>query len=230
MFSSERDGPVFNLYEKASSGAGDGGLVLKSNEDKSAQDWSLDGRFLLYSIAVNGRRSFAPPASHDLWVLPLTAGDHRPELYLKIEFNETQGRFSPDSRFVAYASDASGRNEIYEIYVQPFPTASDGKWKVSTSGGIAPRWGRDGKELFYISADSQMMAVEVSTNPVFKPGIPRALFHAPIWGGGTTNNVTRYDVTADGTKFLINSATAEGTPPPPAPITVALNWTALLKK
>ena len=94
IFSSDRDGPVFNLYQKASSGAGSEDLVFKSNEDKSAQDWSRDGRFLLYSVAVNGRRSYSLAASHDLWVLPLTPGnpaDRKPELYLKTEFNENSG-------------------------------------------------------------------------------------------------------------------------------------------
>ena len=114
--------------------------------------------------------------------------------------------------------------------MQPFPTASGGKTTVSRGGGIAPRWRGDGKELFYISADSKMMAVEVSTSPVFKAGIPKALFQAPIWGGGTTHNVTRYDVTADGKKFLINSVPAEAGARAPSPITVVLNWTALLKK
>ena len=94
IFSSERDGPVFNLYQKSSNGAGNEELLFKSNEDKSAQDWSRDGRFLLYSVAVNGRRSYCAAASHDLWVLPLTPGnpaDRKPEPYLKTEFNETPG-------------------------------------------------------------------------------------------------------------------------------------------
>ena len=187
------------------------------------------GRFLLYSVNANrGERDFE--ASHDLWVLPLTPGNPKPELYLGTEFNESQARFSPDSRLIAYASNASGGYR-YEIYVQPFPMASGGKWKVSTGGGMAPRWRRDGKELFYISADSKMMAVEVSTSPVFKAGIPKVLFHAPIWGGGGTGtDVTRYDVTADGRKFLINTVAAERVAPPPSPITVVMNWTALLKK
>jgi hypothetical protein len=116
-----------------------------------------------------------------------------------------------------------------EICVQPFPTASVDKTMVSRGGGVAPRWRRDGKELFYISADSKMMAVEVSTSPVLKVGIPKVLFQAPIWGGGRTQNVTRYDVTADGRKFLINSVAEAGAPPRPA-ITVVLNWTGLLKK
>jgi hypothetical protein len=179
---------------------------------------------------MDGRRSFFPNASHDLWVLPLTSvnsASNQPQPYLNTEFNETQGRFSPDSRFVAYASNESGR---YEIYVQPFPSASDGKTPISTSGGISPRWRADGKALYYISADSKMMEVEVSTNPTFKARIPRSLFPAPIWGGGAFHNVTRYDVTADGKRFLINSATTDAATPAPAPITIVLNWTTLLKK
>jgi eukaryotic-like serine/threonine-protein kinase len=230
IFSSDRGGSVFNLYRKAADGAGNEDVVFSSNEDKSAQDWSRDGKFLLYSVTTNGRRSFFDSASHDLWVLPLTPvnpSGNQPEPYLKTEFNETQGRFSPDGHFVAYVSDESGR---YEIYVQAFPRASDGKKTISTAGGISPRWSGDGKELFYISPDSKMMAVEVSTGPIFKAGVPRPLFQAPIWGGGTFQNVTRYDVTADGKRFLINSVTADAAILAPAPITIVLNWTALLKK
>ena len=147
-----------------------------------------------------------------MWFLPLSPGNpdyRKPKLYLKTEFNENQGQFSPDGRFIAYVSDSSGRDEIY---VQPFPTASDGKWMISKGGGIAPRWRGDGKELFYISADSKMMAVEVTTSPVFKPGIPKAAFSSASSAGGSTGrHVIRYDVTADGKKFLINSVTAEAT-------------------
>jgi Tol biopolymer transport system component len=230
IYSSDRGGSVLNLYRKAADGAGSEDVVFSSNEDKSVQDWSRNGKFLLYSVATEGRRSFFPTASHDLWVLPLTPVDpsgSQPEPYLKTESNETQGRFSPDSRFVAYASNESGR---YEIYVQPFPTAVGSKTTISTAGGVSPRWRGDGKELYYISADSKMMAVEVSTSPTFKAGIPRPLFQAPIWGGGTFHNVTRYDVTADGKRFLINSVTADIATSAPAPITIVLNWTALLKK
>jgi hypothetical protein len=130
---------------------------------------------------------------------------------------------------VAYTSNSSGQNEVY---VQPFPVAAGGKWQVSQGGGGQPRWRRDGKELFYISADSKVMAVPVgttatATTPLFTPGVPKALFAAPIWGGGTTTNVTRYDVTADGQKFLINALpTDTTTAASPTPITVVLNWTA----
>jgi eukaryotic-like serine/threonine-protein kinase len=114
--------------------------------------------------------------------------------------------------------------------VQPFPTASHGKWTVSNGGGMAPRWRADGKELFYISLDMKMMAVDVSTSPMFKPGIPKALFQTSLSGGISARHVIRYDVTADGKNFLINSVPAETSAPTARPITVVLNWTALLKK
>lgn len=149
--------------------------------------------------------------------------------YLKTQFIETEGRFSPDGNFVAYTSSQSG---TYEIYVQPFPDPSKGKWQISRGGGAHPRWRRDGKELFYISlVDSNMMAVDISLAPSFKAGVPKTLFQTLILGGGAVVNDTRYDVTADGQKFLINSlAGRENTGAPSVPITVVLNWHAALKK
>jgi eukaryotic-like serine/threonine-protein kinase len=231
VFSSERDSIVFDLYGKASSGVGEDELLLQSNQDKTVQDWSRDGRFLLYSVAVSGGRTLAYTASHDLYVLPLTSGsphDRKPQPYLETEFNESQGKFSPDGRFIAYRSDASGRNEVY---VQPFPDAPSGKWKVSTAGGTAPRWSGDGRELFYISPESKLMAVEVSASPVFKAGIPKALFTAITWvNAGPMPGPTPYDVTADGKKFLIITHGVGAGSPGATPITVVLNWTALLKR
>jgi hypothetical protein len=83
--------------------------------------------------------------------------------------------------------------------------------------------------LFYISADSKLMSVPVATSPTFTPGVPTALFPVPIWGGALTQNVTRYDVTPDGQRFVVNALLQETTTSLPAPITVVLNWTAGLK-
>ena len=217
IFSSSRDGGL-SLYRKPSSGAENEQLLLKSNLGKFAQDWSPDGQFLLYS---QGGGSEA-----ELWFLPLK-GDAKPQPYLRTGFYDSQGRFSPDGHFIAYASNASGKNEVY---VQPFPDSSTGKWLVSKGGGVQPRWRRDGKELFYISADSKMMAADVTTSPAFKVGVPKVLFSAPIWGGGSVQNVTRYDVTADGKKFLINTVASEDGASAVTPITVVLNWEELLKR
>src|ERR1700686_1805410 len=101
---------------------------------------------------------------------------------------------------------------------------------VSKGGGNRPRWRRDGKELFYISADSKLMSVEVAaTSGTFQAGIPKALFAARIWGGGGANNEPRYAVTADGKKFLNNSLPTETASAPSSPITVVLNWQQTLQ-
>ena len=137
--------------------------------------------------------------------------------YVSTAFSLEGVRFSPDTRFVAYISVESGRNEVY---VQPFPASSQGKWMVSKGGGTQAVWRRDGKQLFYISPDSKVMAVEVTISPEFKAGIPKALFSAPVYGGGDHRLGHRYDVTADGTRFLITTLSQEA-----SPITVVLNWT-----
>jgi len=212
---------MFNLYQKVSNGSGNDEALLKSSDPKNANDWSKDGRFLLYAVLAADRKS-------QLWVLPLTGNDRKPTAYLQTDFNTRQARFSPDGRYIAYTSDASGRNEVY---VQPSPAAAGGKWMVSRGGGSQPLWRRDGRELFYISADSKVMAVSVAVAAAFTPGVPKALFAAPIYAIAGSFNVTRYDVTADGQKFLININTlpTETTAAVPSPFTVVLNWTAGLK-
>jgi Tol biopolymer transport system component len=214
IFASDRDGP-FNLYQKDSNGAGKEDLFSKSSEGKFPYDWSPDGRFLLY-VNTTGLRG-------NLWFLPLTGDDRKPVRYLQTDANESHARFSPDGHYVAYTSNTSGVNDVY---VQPFPLASSGKWKIGS--GSQPRWRRDGNELFYISNDSKLMAVDLTTNPAFKAGTAKILFSAPIWSGARF--VSRYDVTADGKKFLINAMTAEPILRAGTPITVVLNWEAGLKK
>jgi Tol biopolymer transport system component len=215
IFSSNRGGPS-NLYLKLASGAGREDLLLKSEDEKYPYDWSPDGRFLLYVTVAAGLRG-------SLWFLPLTGDDRKPVQYLLTDANEHHARFSPDGRFVAYTSDAAG---VSDVYVQPFPVAAVDKWKIGS--GSQPRWRRDGRELFYISGDSKVMAVDVTTTPTFKAGTPKVLFAAPIWSGARF--VSRYDVTADGRKFLINALPAETAPTASAPITVVLNWEVGLKR
>lgn len=212
-FTSDRDG-VYNLYQKLSSGAGADELLLKSGGNKFPSDWSRDGRFLLYS-------QNDPKTQYDLWALPMT-GDRKPTPVLQTQFNETQGQFSPNSRWIAYTSDVSGKPEIY---VQPFPPSSgSGKWMVSNGGGTQARWRKDGSELLYISADKKLMSVEVATNPSFKYEVPKALFPLPIVQAGTFD--FRWDISADGKRLLVSTSADSAS----EPITVVLNWTAGLKK
>jgi len=209
VFMSNREGPFFDLYVKASNGAGGDELLLKSSDSKLATDWSSDGRFILYQAQH-------PKTGWDIWVLPLE-GDRKPVPVLQTEFNELLAQFSPDGRWIAYQSDESGQAEIY---VQGFPKSS-GKFQVSTSGGRFLRWRRDGKELFYLSPDRKMMAVEAkATVTTFETGRPRELFqtHVALF----PFVVPTYDVTADGQRFLIQTMPddAEGA----APMTVVMNW------
>src|SRR5206468_110438 len=126
-------------------------------------DMSGDGRFLLYVQLT--------PRGYDLGVLTLT-GERKSSTFLGTPFNEVQGRFSPNTQWVAYASDESGR---FEVYVRPFPAAS-GQTQISITGGMQPEWRHDGKELFYISADGKLTAVPVTTDvPIFSAGAPHAL-------------------------------------------------------
>jgi Tol biopolymer transport system component len=212
------------LYQKASNGAGREVVLLEPSGRRSLSDWSRDGRFLLYSQIESKTGS-------DLWVLPLE-GNRQPAKYVGSAFNETQGQFSPDGHWIAYVSDENGRPEIF---VRPFPLVADsGQWTVSNGGGVAPRWRRDGKELFFLTADFRtVMAVDVSYTPVLKVGVPAPVFKATIsnrvaTGGGDSDSFN-WDVTADGKKFLLaTAATQENAPQPP--VSVVLNWTALLKK
>jgi Tol biopolymer transport system component len=209
VFTSDQDG-LSNLYQRLSSGAGGEELLLSSDTSKYVTDWSPDGRFIAYEEMGSGTGS-------DLWVLPLS-GDRKPIPFLRTEFYEGQGQFSPDGRWMAYVSNESGRAEVY---VQAFP-ASGGKWQISTAGGFFPRWRGDGKELFYRAADRKIMAVSVQADSTLRVGQPRALFEIRV----SDVPVNPYTVSADGQRFLVNTPTEESNA---SPITVVLNWTAELK-
>ena len=88
-------------------------------------------------------------------------GERKPFPVLQTRFDEIQGEFSPDGRWLAYASNESGR---YEIYVQTFPVTG-GKWQISVAGGLQPRWRRDGQELFYVAPDNRLMAAPIRVAP-----------------------------------------------------------------
>jgi eukaryotic-like serine/threonine-protein kinase len=212
----------YDLYQKSSNGATDETPLLKSSDNKYPHSWSRDGHFLLYTVQGTGVKA--------LWVLPLD-GDKKPFPFLRTEFNEDIGRFSPDGHWVAYESDESGR---MEIYVRPFsPNASGttsvsgGKWLISTGGGTDPRWRGDGKEMYYLSPDLRLMAVEVTTSPVFQAGVPKALFQTALTLRTQASAFNQWDTSADGRRFLL---TGQGGQSEEVPFTVVLNWQAALKK
>jgi eukaryotic-like serine/threonine-protein kinase len=211
-------GESSDLYRKPANGAGQSELLLHSDEIKQPLSWSRDGRFLLFS--QRGKET-----GRDLWALPLE-GDRKPMPYLVTPFNEDQAQFSPDGHWVVYTSNETGTKEVY---VAPFPMSSGWKWPVSNGGGSQPRWRRDGKELFYFTPDSTLMAVDVTTGSTVQLGMAKPLFHAAVLGGtgGGAGSAWRWDISPDGQRFLINTALEEAAA---TPVTIVLNWQTALKK
>ena len=207
VFASNRTGPM-NLYQRSMSGGGDQ-VLLQSSNRLNPTDWSRDGRLIVYA-------ELDPKTQEDLWILPLD-GDRKPFPFLRTEFNEIQGRLSPDSQWVAYTSDESGAPEVY---VQGFTgrEASGPKVRVSVSGGSEPKWRRDGRELFYIGRDRKLIAVEVkAAAATFDVGATRTLFEVS----------QDYTFTADGQRFLVSTAVGDSSS---AAITLVVNWTSALTR
>jgi Tol biopolymer transport system component len=214
VFDSARTGRR-DLYRKAANGSGSEDIIDASPISKLPTSWSSDGRFLLYNSG-----STTPRTGNDLWVLPLV-GQQKPYLFLQTSFNEGRAQFAPDGRWIAYASNESGRNEVY---VASFP-GPVGKWQVSTGGGGSPRWRHDGRELFYVALDGNLMTAAVnSRESVFEIGAVRPLFKPRM---RDQFNGLAYDVTADGDRFLVNTLvdrTASSS------ITLIVNWPGLLTR
>ena len=212
VFSSTRIKGAHDIYQKTVLGAAAEDLLLATSEDKVVTDWSPDGGYILYF-------TYDSKTQHNIWALPVT-GERKPVPVVQTEFEERSGQFSPDGHWIAYQSNESGK---FEIYLQPFPGPGP-KLRISTSGGAEVRWRRDGKELFYVALDGQLMAVPIrlpgagstvqagAPMPLFLTHMPRAVDHL---------DGQQYVVSPDGQRFLINTIPIEQSTPP---IGVILNW------
>ena len=202
-------------------------LVVKARDGSAAEeqladrlsnfeiplDWSPDGRMLLYS-SLNS-------IDTDAWLLPLD-GDRKPvPLPATGSRWGVQARISPDGRWLAYASNESGR---YEVYVRRYPSG-DGKWLISQNGGSEPSWRRDGKELYYLAGDASLMAVAVTPKPTFEPAAPQRLFATKL-STLVNTSITRnqYVASGDGRRFLVNQPVGS-----PSSIVVVVDWPALFE-
>ena len=217
VFSRARNGRL-ELFEKASSGAGSEKQLLSDPLSKYGLSWSPDGRHLLYAIGVSAQ-------SARLAVLNMV-GDPKATQLLKSSFDETPAVFSPDGRWIAYASNESGR---YEVYVTGFAEQS-GKWQVSVAGGDRPRWRRDGRELFYLSGNKLMSAAVTIDDRGFGIGAVNPLFDvrpSDRTGVFGVRMMHVYDVTADGQRFIVNTAADQTTV---TPVTLVVNWPAALSR
>jgi len=211
LFTSNRKQLGFHFYLKNADGSGfeeevaDLGPGLLAN----AWDWSRDGKYALIRKGI------------ELWYFSWSERVAKPLLQAK--WTARNAQFSPDGRWVAYASNETGR---MEIYVSAFPTAN-GKWQVSSAGGQEPRWRQDGRELFYLSAEGKLMAVAVTAGASFEAGFPTVLFQTHRRQPVSAQDFFSYDVSGDGQKFLIATRVDEANS---APLTVLLNWTSEMEK
>jgi hypothetical protein len=173
-------------------------------------DWLPDGTGLVCH----------PNAPLQIVNIPMVGADRTPQVVVEGRTITTQGRLSPDGRWIAFASSDSGR---FEVYVQNYPKPA-GRWQVSTDGGLQPKWRSDGKELYYLGLDSRLMAVPVALGALAEVGKPAPLFTTRV--EPTTGLVWhQYDVTRDGQRFLINTPEIIR-----SAVTVVLNWPELLKQ
>ncbi len=217
VFRSNRNG-AYDLFEKLVNEAGDEKPLLATPENKAPVSWSRDGRYLLYAVQKNA-------TGVDLLALPLTGDDRKPIPVAQSAFDESEGQFSPDGRWVAYQSNASGRTEIYVV---PFPGPGRERL-ISTTGGSHPRWRPDGKGLFYITPDGALMATDISLQndrQTLEARAPVSLFATRLASGANVLVAgpaakAQYLVAPDG-RFLMNVALDDTNASPP--ITVVLNW------
>jgi Tol biopolymer transport system component len=221
VFSSNRSGH-FDLFRKRTDFAGEEEPLFASDHDKVPTDWSADGRFIAFDLFGEGS---SPPSSsrrggrHEVWILTVAAGSATP--FLQTSFNESSARFSPDGRWLAYCSDNSGRSEVY---VRSFPSPG-AEWRVSVGGGTQPVWRPDGRELFYVGADDKLMAVKTKVMSDVAHGVIENLFDIRL--RTSSSDIGLFDVAADGRRFLVNTPVEQLTS---SPVTVVVNWSALVRR
>jgi eukaryotic-like serine/threonine-protein kinase len=201
-YSSDRSGNR-DIFSKPADGSGEVSAVVSTPADEDAADWSADQRFVIYEID-------SPDTKTDLFYRERGKDGNLGDavVYLKTPFREWQPRFSPDGKFVAYVSNESGG---WEIYVRQFPGGAN-KVQISNHGGFAPRWRQDGKEIFYVE-QGKLIAVTVTTHPVFSSSTPTLLFQNAA--------LPNYDVSSDGKRFIVMEK-----PPAGRPLTIHVveNW------
>ena len=210
IFHSHRDG-AGNLYRQAANGTGAIKRLTAAVGEQVPGGVSADGRYLLVHVETKNK-------GLDLHLLDLDhPGETRPLLATPV--NEASGEFSRDGRYIAYVSDESGRAEVY---VRPFPDVNRDRWQVSSGGGHAPVFSRDGRGLFFATGGS-IARVRVETAPAFRAGPVEKILAGPYYAGAMDER--QYDVSPDGRRFLVlETATAAGGGSRPARLLAVLAW------
>ena len=218
-FTSNRDDPgEARLYWKSADGTGSVERLTESGTSQFPTSATPDGARLLFDFS--SAEDSSAEGSRLRQQLGILSFDGAPEPLLATEFSDRNAEISPNGQWVAYESNAFGR---YEIYVRPFPDVEAGKWLISKGGGTRPLWSRDGRELFYLTPNATLMAVDVETEPVFAHGNPKELF-----GGYYSGYAGRtYDISPDGKRFLMIKRDTSGAG---TELILVQNWTEELKR
>ncbi len=213
-----RDGKWF-IMQRASNGGSGEEVLYESDRPTNLSEWSKDGKFILFHNQAN---------ETDALILPLN-GSRKAVTYAGGPGNQFAGHLSPDSRWVIYVSNETGKNEIYAQGFDPVATATTGaKFMVSKGTLGMPRWRSDGKELLYLAPDGNVMSVDVTTTPVFHSGEPKPLFQVPpVFMKIAGNPGALVDMTADGQRFLFAMPVGGAAQDE---LTVVLNWPSALQK
>jgi serine/threonine-protein kinase len=205
-FISTTAGPI-NQFRVSADGSGSPERLVASEHAQFVESFAPDGQHLAFM-------DIDPETGNDLWVLPLE-GERKAKPLVRTPYAERGATFSPDGRWVAYTSNASGS---WQVYVQPYGR-SVGKSQVSSDGGTEAVWARDGRELFYRNGD-RMMVVAVKRGDELVAGKPSLLFEGR-YAMGPVEGFTNYDVSRDGQRFLMIKSEQ---PSAPTQLNVVLNW------
>jgi eukaryotic-like serine/threonine-protein kinase len=211
------------LYRKPANGAVPERLLIGNEPRVTFLPGSLSSDGTIVAVRVLDSPDGRGEPTADLWIVPPDGG--MPSPYLSTPFLKVQPTLSPDGRWLAYTTNESG---MWQVFVQPFPDPSGGKVQVSSSGGIAPRWRRDGRELYYINASSQLVAVPIVTDVRFDVGAPMTLFSTPLPFPGPSLANVPYEATPDGQRFLLSLP--RETAARDTPLVVITSWAAAFRE
>jgi serine/threonine-protein kinase len=222
VYRSSRGGGGFDVNVKAADGTGEIEKLFSFPDYPGPFSWAKDGKTLLSWDLTSS------PLQTDISMFSVE-GDHARVPLLHATYNEDHPQISPDGQWMAYASNESGRNEVY---VRPFPEVNKGQLRVSIGGGYGPLWSPDGRELFYRNGES-VLAVSVKTNPSFQYGKPKVLFQGIYFYEFVGQAALPYwDISPDGKRFLMLKPYADTSPAAGGPrkINIVLNWLEELKQ